>query len=204
MGYRRLAERGDVRLAFCWVHVRRNFYKLATPGPAPIASEALQRIAALYAIEKDIRGHSAEARRIVRQQRSRPLIEALEPWLRAKLGLISQKGKLAEAIRYALSRWEGLTRFLDNGRIELDNNAVERSIRSITPNRKNALFAGSDGGAEHWATIASLIETCKLNDIDPLGHLTDVFTRIANGHPNRDIDALLPWAYRKQDLRAVA
>jgi transposase len=203
-GYRRLAERGDVRLAFCWVHVRRNFYKLATPGPAPIASEALQRIAALYAVEKDIRGRSADERRIVRQQRSRPLIDALEPWLRAKLGLISQKGKLAEAIRYALSRWEGLTRFLDDGRVELDNNTVERSIRPITLNRKNALFAGSDGGAEHWATIATLIETCKLNDIDPLGYLTDVLTRIVNGHPNRDIDALLPWTYKTQDLRAVA
>ncbi|MBB5045976.1 transposase [Rhodopseudomonas rhenobacensis] len=171
---------------------------------APIASEALQRIAALYAIEKDIRGRSAEERRLVRQQKSRPLIDALEPWLRTKLGLISQKGKLAEAINYALSRWEGLTRFLDDGRIELDNNTVERSIRPITLNRKNALFAGSDGGAEHWATIASLIETCKLNDIDPLGYLTDVLTRIANGHPNRDIEALLPWAYQKQDLRAVA
>jgi transposase len=203
-GFRRLAERGDVQLAFCWVHVRRNFYKLATPGPAPIASEALQRIAALYAIENDIRGRSAAERRIVRQQKSRPLIDALEPWLRVKLGLVSQKGKLAEAIRYALSRWEGLVRFLDDGRIELDNNAVERSIRPITLNRKNALFAGSDSGAEHWATIASLIETCKLTDIDPLGYLTDVLTRIAKGHPNRDIGTLLPWAYLKQDLRAVA
>ena len=203
-GYRRLAERGDVQLAFCWVHVRRNFYKLATPGPAPIASEALQRIAALYAIEKDIRGRNAEERRLARQHKSRPLIDALEPWLRTKLGLISQKGKLAEAINYALSRWEGLTRFLDDGRIELDNNTVERSIRPITLNRKNALFAGSDGGADHWATIATLIETCKLNDIDPISYLTDVLARIVNGHPNRDIDALLPWAYRKQDLRAVA
>jgi transposase len=158
----------------------------------------------LYAIEKDIRGRSAEERRLARQHKSRPLIDALEPWLRTKLGLISQKGKLAEAINYALSRWEGLTRFLDDGRIELDNNTVERSIRPITLNRKNALFAGSDGGADHWATIATLIETCKLNDIDPLSYLTDVLARIVNGHPNRDIDALLPWAYRKQDLRAVA
>ena len=203
-GYRRLAERGDVQLAFCWVHVRRNFYKLATPGPAPIASEALRRIAALYAIEKDIRGRSAEERCLAGQHKSRPLIDALESWLRTKLGLISRKGKLAEAINYALSRWEGLTRFLDDGRIELDNNTVERSIRPITLNRKNALFAGSDGGADHWATIATLIETCKLNDIDPLSYLTDVLARIVNSHPNRDIDALLPWAYRKQDLRAVA
>jgi transposase len=203
-GYRKLAERGDVQLAFCWAHMRRNFYELATPGPAPIASEALKRIAEFYAIEKDIHGRSAEERRLIRQQKSQPLANAFEQWLRAKLGLISQKGKLAEAIRYALSRWEGLTRFIDDGRIELDNNAVERSIRPIALNRKNALFAGSDGGAEHWAAIASLIETCKLNDVDPLAYLTDVLTRIVNSHPNSEIDQLLPWAYRRQDLKAVA
>ena len=116
-------------------------------GPAPIASEALERIAKLYAIEKDIRGRNADERRAVRQDRSRPIIDDLEPWLRAKLALISQKTKLAEAIRYALSRWDGLTRFLDDGRIEIDSNVVERSIRPIALNRKNALFAGSDGGA---------------------------------------------------------
>ncbi|MGY4508976.1 transposase [Bradyrhizobium sp. USDA 3650] len=203
-GYAKLAARGDVELAFCWAHMRRNFYELATPGPAPIASEALKCIAEFYAIEKDIRGRSAEERRLIRQQRSRPLADVFEGWLRTKLALISQKGKLAEAIRYALSRWEGLTRFIDDGRIELDNNAVERSIRPIALNRKNALFAGSDGGAEHWAVIASLIETCKLNDVDPLTYLTDVLTRIVNGHPNSDIDQLLPWAYRRQALKAVA
>ena len=203
-GYPKLAERGDVELAFCWAHMRRKFYELANPGPAPIASEALKRIAEFYAIEKDIRGRSAEERRIIRQQKSRPLAEAFEPWLRAKLTLISQKGKLAEAIRYALSRWQGLTRFIDDGRIELDNNTVERTIRPIALNRKNALFAGSDGGAGHWATIASLIETRKLNDIDPLAYLNDVLARIANGHPNSEIEQLLPWAYGRQDLKAVA
>jgi hypothetical protein len=114
-----------------WSHVRRNFYELATPGPAPIASEALERIAGLYAVEKDIRGRNPEERQTVRSLKSRPLIDALEPWLRVKLGLITQKSKLAEAIRYALSRWKGLTRFIDDGRIELDNNTVERSIRPI-------------------------------------------------------------------------
>ena len=151
-----------------------------------------------------IRGRSAEERRLVRQQKSWPLANTCQKWLHAKLALISQKGKLADAIRYALSRWEGLTRFIDDGRIELDNNAVERSIRPITLNRKNALFAGSDGGAEHWATIASLVETCKLNDVDPLAYLTDALTSIVNGHPNRDIDQLLPWSYRAQALKAVA
>lgn len=133
-----------------------------------------------------------------------PPIVCGRPRPRTKLGLISQKSKLATAIRYALSRWEGLTRFIDDGRIELDNNTVERSIRQIALSRKNALFAGSHGGAEHWATIASLIETCNLSEIDPLAYLTDVLTRIANGHPNRDIDQLLPWAYKKQELKAVA
>jgi transposase len=203
-GYPKLAERGDVELAFCWAHMRRNFYDLATSGPAPIASEALKRIAEFYAIEKDIRGRSAEERRLIRQQKSRPLADTFEQWLHAKLALISQKGKLPDAVRYALTRWRGLTRFIDDGCIEIDNNTVERSIRPIKLNRKNALFAGSDGGAEHWAVIASLIETCKLNDVDPLNYLTDVLTRIVNGHPNSQIDQLLPWAYRRQELKAVA
>jgi hypothetical protein len=194
-----------VRLAFCWAHVRRPFYELAAAGPAPIASEMLRRIAELYRIEDDIRGRSADERRTARQERSRPIVAELEPWLREKLGLISQKTKLAEAIRYTLSRWEGLTRFLDDGRIEIDSNVVERSIRGIALNRKNALFAGSDGGAEHWAVIASLIETCKLNQVEPLGYLTDVLTRIVNDHPNSQIDELLPWAYiRAPELKAVA
>jgi hypothetical protein len=130
-GYRVLAERGGVTLAFCWSHVRRRFYELATAGPAPIASEALERIAGLYRIESDIRARNADERRADRRERSRPIIEAFEPWLREKLGLISQKTKLAEAIRYTLSRWEGLTRFLDDGRIEIDSNVVERAIRPI-------------------------------------------------------------------------
>jgi transposase len=204
-GYRALADKNGVTLAFCWSHVRRRFYELAAAGPAPIAGEALTRIAELYRIEGDIRGRSASERRVVRQEESKTVIAGLEPWLRGKLGLISQKTKLAEAIRYALSRWEGLTRFLDDGRIEIDSNAVERSIRPIALNRKNALFAGSDGGGEHWAVVASLIETCKLNDVEPLGYLNDVLTRIVDGHLNSRIDDLLPWAYiRSDELKAVA
>ena len=200
-----LAQRNEVSLAFCWSHVRRRFYELAQSGPAPIASEALTRIAALYRIEDDIRGRSAEERRAVRQERSRPLVDALQPWLREKLSLISQKTKLAEAIRYALTRWTGLCLFLDDGRVEIDNNTVERAIRPIALNRKNALFAGSDGGAEHWAVIASLIETCKLIEIEPHGYLADVITRIVNGHPQSRLDELLPWAYpATPKLKAVA
>lgn len=204
-GYRVLAEKNGATLAFCWAHVRRRFYELATAGPAPIASEVLRRIAELYRIEDDIRGQPAETRRAARQERSRPIVAALEPWMREKLGLISQKTKLAEAIRYTLSRWEGLTHFLDDGRIEIDSNVVERSIRPIALNRKNALFAGSDGGGEHWAVVASLIETCKLNDVEPLGYLADVLTRIVNGHRNSQIDDLLPWNYSAApELKAVA
>ena len=180
-------------------------YELAAAGSAPIASEALERIAGLYRIEAEIRGRGADERRAAREDKSRPIIEMLEPWLREKLSLISQKTKLAEAIRYALSRWKGLTRFLDDGRIEIDSNVVERAIRPIALNRKNALFAGSDGGGEHWAIIASLIETCKLGGVDPQIYIADVITRIVNGHPNSRIDELLPWAYAPSvDLKAVA
>jgi transposase len=194
-GYRPLAETGQVQLAFCWAHVRRRFYELAAAGPAPIASEALERIKALYAIEAEIRGLEPETRGAVRQAKSLPLIQALEPWLNAKLATISQKTKLAEAIRYALSRWAGLTIFLEDGRIELDNNSVERSIRPLALTRKNSLFAGSDGGAEHWAILASLIETAKLNEVDPQAYIVGVITRIVAGHPQSQIDQLMPWSY---------
>jgi transposase len=203
-GYKVLAERNAVSLAFCWSHVRRRFYDPAQSGPAPIATEALLRIAELYRIEGEIRGGSPDERRAARQQRSRPIVEAFEPWLRTKLALVSQKSKLADAIRYALSRWPGLARFLDDGRVEIDNNVVERSIRPIALNRKNALFAGSDGGGEHWAAIASLIETCKLNNVDPQAYLTDIIARIVAGHPQSQIDDLLPWAYAPTPLKAVA
>lgn len=192
-------------LALCWSHVRRRFYELNQAGPAPIAGEALQRIAELYRIETAIRGRDAEARRSARQQQSRPILEAMQPWLREKLSLISQKTKLAEAIRYALSRWEGLSLFVDDGRVEIDSNIVERSIRPLALTRKNALFAGSDGGAEHWAVIASLVETCKLNGVEPHAYLTNIIARIVNGHPNSQIGDLLPWAYPIQPvLRHVA
>ena len=134
-------------------------------------------------------------RRAVRQERSWPLIEAFEPWLRGKLSLISQKTKLADAIRYALTRWAGLCLFLEDGRIELDGNIVERSIRPLALNRKNALFAGSDGGAEHWATIASLNRDLQAQRHRPLRLSRLLISRIVNGHPQSRLDELLPWAY---------
>jgi transposase len=203
-GYKLLAKGGTVQLAFCWAHVRRQFYELAGTS-APIANEALSCIAALYRMESEIRGRSADERRSIRQQRSKPIVEALEPWLRQKLALVSQKSKLAEAIRYALNRWAGLTLFLDDGTIEIDSNIVERSIRPIALNRKNALFAGSDKGAEHWAVIASLVETCKITGVEPQTYLANVIDRIVNGHPQSRIDELLPWAYpATPNFKAVA
>jgi transposase len=192
-GYRALAETGHVQLAFCWSHVRRRFYEIAAGGSAPIATEALARIAELYAIEANIRGRSAEERRTIRRERSKLLVDDLKSWMAAKLSMVSQKSAIAEAIRYATTRWDGLCRFIEDGRIEIDSNSVERGIRPIALNRKNALFAGSDGGGEHWAILASLIETCKLNNIDPEAYLADVFTRLVSGHAINRLDELLPW-----------
>ena len=151
--------------------------------------------AALYAIEKTIRGHSADARRAARQERSRPLVVALRAWIEHQLARVSGKALIADAIRYAQHHWDGLTRFLDDGRIELDTNIVERGIRPIVLNRKNALFAGHDEGAENWACIASLIETCKLNGVDPQAYFADVLTKLVNLWPESRLDELLPWAW---------
>jgi transposase len=196
--YADLAEHGAVVLAFCWSHVRRQFYEIQVKTPAPIASEALVRIAALYAVEADIRGLSADDRRQVRQRRTKPLVEALRLWLEAQLATVSGKSTIAGAIRYALARWDGLARFLDDGRIEIDSNVVERSIRPIALGRKNHLFAGSDGGGEHWAVIASLIETCKMNGVDPQAYMRDVLAKVVDGWPVQKLDALLPWAWADQ------
>ena len=197
--YRTLADprRNDrpATLVFCWSHARRKFYEIAEAGHAPVAEEALKRIAGLYAIEAEIRGQDAGERRAVREARSRPVVEALRPWLEAQLGRLPGKSRLAEAIRYALKLWDGLVLFLEDGRLELDTNTVERAIRPIALNRKNALFAGSDRGGEHWAVVASLIETCKLNDVDPHAYLTDVLERLVAGHPQSRIDDLMPWTY---------
>jgi transposase len=197
--YKQVARRGRagnaVTLAFCWAHWRRRFYEIAKAGSAPIAEEALRRIAELYKIEAQIRGRSAEERRSLRQAESKPLAAALKAWLQAQLARASAKSAIAIAIRYGLNHWEGLERFLEDGRIEIDTNVVERSMRPIALNRKNALFAGHDAGAENWACLASLIETCKLNGVDPQVYLTDVLTKLVNLWPAAQIDELMPWAW---------
>jgi transposase len=184
-------------LAFCWSHLRRQFVKIereAAPAPAPVAREALVRIAQLYAIEKALRGRSDAERRAGRQAHAQPLAAALKQWFEAKLGHLVQKGETAKALRYALRHWDGLTLYLDDGRIEMDTNAVERAMRPIKLNAKNALFAGCDEGAENWALLASLIETCKLNGVSAEHWLTDVLAKLVNGWPAARLDELLPWA----------
>jgi transposase len=186
-------------LAFCWAHTRRKFYENYTATKSPLAHEALQRIAALYEIEADIRGQTAEHRKQVRQQRSRPLVEAMHAWLTELLGQLSGRSTLAQAIRYALNHWKGLIRFLDDGRFELDTNIVERAMRPVALGRKNALFAGADSGGKHWAIIATLIQTAKLNNVEPLAWLTDVLKRIVSGQTKRNqLDTLLPWNWKQQ------
>jgi transposase len=188
---------GAVMLAFCWSHFRRQFYDIAKGGNAPIASEALDRIGALYGIESDIRGRTADARRIARQARSNPLVETLKTWLTEQLAKLPRSSETAKAIRYGLDRWDGLSRFLADGQVEIDSNTVERSIRPITLNRKNALFAGSDDGGANWAIIASFIETCKLNGVNPHAWLADTLTKLINRWPASRIDDLMPWIYAK-------
>jgi transposase len=190
------ARLGDaITLAFCWAHLRRKFFDIAKGGSAPIASEALERIAVLYAIEETIRGRSADERRAERQEKSKPLVLALKTWLEQQLARVSGKSVIAEAIRYGLNHWDGLVRFLEDGRIELDTNIVERGMRPIALNRKNALFAGHDGGAENWACLASLIETCKLHGVDPQAYFADVLTKLVNLWPQSRLDELMPWAW---------
>jgi transposase len=206
-GFKRLLESrpsGAIQLAFCWAHCRRRFYELHQATGSPLAEEALRRIGELYWIEAEVRGRPAEERRRVRQERSRPIVDALHAWLTAQLGRVSGRSTLAEAIRYALRHWQGLALFLEDGRLELDTNTIERAIRPITLGRKNALFAGSDGGARHWAMVASLIATAKLNGVEPLAWLTDVLERMVSGRTKaHELERLLPWHWKTEQL-AVA
>jgi transposase len=206
-GFGRLvgATDGVLQLAFCWAHTRRKFYDVHVATKSPLAAEALRRIAALYAIEADIRGKPAEERRLVRQQQSRPVVEAMHAWLTEQLGRISGRSILAQAIRYALNHWKGLILFLDDGRLELDTNTVERAMRPVALGRKNALFAGADSGGRHWAIVATLIQTAKLNGLDPLAWLTDVLERIVSGRTKRrDLDTLLPWNWAAEKAAEAA
>ena len=176
----------------CWSHARRKFYDVHHATASPIALEALQRIAALFAIESGIRGQSPERRAAARQEHARPLLDEVRAFLDTALTRISGKSTLAGAIRYALSRWKELSRYTADGRLEMSNNAAERAIRPLVLGRKNYLFCGSDAGGQRAACVYTLVETVKMNGINPQTYLTDVLGRIAD-HPIHQIDALLPW-----------
>ena len=194
-GYKRMAgERADrsVQLAFCWAHMRRTFFELHASTKSPIAAELLARVAALNAIEAEIRGHPAEHRQRVRSERSRPIVEGLHGWLGDQLPRISGASDLAKAMRYALRHWPGLIAFFDDGRIEMDTNVVERAIRPITLARKNALFAGSDGGAPSLA---------NRDDVDPNG---EVERRGADGVADRRARTHSQWPHEGDRDEGVA
>lgn len=191
-GFEALYESGCIREAACWAHVRRKFYDLRLAHNSPVAAEALRRIGELYAVEADIRGRQPEERHRVRNEHSRPLLASLKQWLEETLGKLSRKSDTAQAVRYALGRWEALLHYVDDGHLEMDNNAAERALRVVALGRKNYLFAGSDRGGERAAAIYSLIGTAKLNGIDPETYLREVLSRIAD-HPVNRIEELLPW-----------
>jgi hypothetical protein len=191
-GFSKIYDGGRVVEAACWAHVRRKFVDLHELHKSPVAGEMLDRIGALYAIEKAIRGRPPDQRRSVRQERSRPLLDALHLWLEQTLTTLSQKSATAKAIRYALTRWDALGRYCDDGRIEIDNNAAERALRCVALGRKNFLFAGSDAGGERAAAIYSLLGSAKLNGYNLEAYLREVLTRIAE-HPITRITDLLPW-----------
>jgi transposase len=199
-GYNRL-EKTDrqggspLRLAYCWSHGRREVIKAMPEAGSPIGDEILQRIAALYAIEKQIRGAAPEVRRTTRQERSEPLVAELNVFVRAQREQLSRKSNMGQALGYLMNHWDGLCVYLDDGRVEMDNNPVENLIRPLTLNRKNALFAGHDEGAQNWARLASLIGTCKLNGVEPFAYMKATLEALAAGHRNADIDMLLPWNF---------
>lgn len=191
-GFNAIYQTGRIREAACWAHARRKFYDLHEARPSTITAEALRRIGELYAVETPIRGRPPDERRRIRQQQAKPRLDDLESWLRATLLRLSKKSDTAAAILYALNRWPALTRYCDDGALEIDNSAAERALRGVALGRRNYLFAGADSGGRRAAAIYTLVETAKLNGLDPEAYLRHVLGRIAE-HPINHIEDLLPW-----------
>ncbi len=200
-GYNRLSQPSrkggaPIRVAHCWAHARRKLKEVFDRDGSEIAAEGLRRIAEFYAIEADIRGIASGQRLSARQARTAPLMAAFGEWFQAQRRKISRKSRLGEKLAYIHNHWDGLQTFLTDGRVEIDSNRVENLIRPIALNRKNALFAGHDEGGIAWGRIASLIETCKINGVEPFAYLEATLTAIANGHPQSRLDDLLPWNFK--------
>ncbi|MFZ0731565.1 MAG: IS66 family transposase [Candidatus Sulfotelmatobacter sp.] len=191
-GFHHLYGNGAIYEVACWAHARRKFHEIHAIHASPTTTEALARIGALYAIEDEIRGKPADLRLNIRQTRARPPIDELRKWMEKSLRSLSPKSETAGAIRYALSRWRALTRYIDDGRLEIDNSAAERALRAVALGRKNYMFVGSDAGGDRAAAFYSLIGSAKLNGLDPELYLRTVLGRIAS-HPVSRVDALLPW-----------
>jgi transposase len=188
-----------VQLAGCWAHVRRKFYELHANESSRLATQTIEAMTRLWQVEDEIRGQNPHHRCIARQKHARARVNDLFALWQRELPRLSGKSKLAEAIRYATARRTVLERFLDDGRIEIDSNIVERLIRPHAITRKNSLFAGSDGGGRAWATIATLLTTAKINNVDPYAWLKLTLERIAAGWPNRNLEKLMPWNYQAQN-----
>ena len=194
---------GPITEAACWAHGRRKFFELADAVKAPLAAEAVRRIDEIFRIEREINGEPADVRRAERREAIRPLVDELERWMRAERVKLSRHNAVAKAMGYLLKRWPSFARFLDDGRICLSNNAAERALRGVALGRRNWTFAGSDRGGQRAAAVYTLIETARLNDIDPRAWLEDVLRRI-NDHPASHLDALLPWNWAQALEPAVA
>jgi len=201
-GFTKIYDGGRVLEAACWAHVRRKFVDLHELHESPVAAQALDRIGALYVIEREIRGRLPHERCAVRQERSRPLLDAMKAWLELTLGTLSQKSEAAKAIRYALHRWKALGRYCDDGRIEIDNNAAERALRSVAVGRRNFMFAGSDAGGERAAAMYSLLGSAKLNGHNLEAFVREVLTCIAD-LPITRINELLPWNLKATQTNAL-
>ena len=202
-GFNELYRSGSSREVACLAHIRRKFVDIVQSQPSPIAEEAIKRIAGLYAVEKQARGQPPESRAELRRTHARPTLDALEAWLEAQLQRISGKSELAKAVRYALTRLKKLRPYLDHGHLEADNNCAERAIKSVALGRKNYLFVGSEGGGKAAAIAYTLIETAKLNGVDPQAWLTDILGRIADHKINR-IAELLPWSWAASRAAATS